>query len=326
MKQSAALLSVFFALICLSSKGQEKTDAVERLNEKINLLVPENAVLETLAEGFSWSEGPVWVPELKAVLFTDVPQNKAYRWDETSGLQIYLDPSGYTGHAPNQKKAGANGLILDPDGNLLIAQHGDRRIAKIFAPLGTKSPFITLVDSFDGKRFHSPNDLILSKKGDLYFTDPPYGLNGDDDPLREIDFNGVYRFSSNGETTLLYKDLTRPNGLAFSKDESVLYIANSDPKQNLWMAFDHKNGILENPRVFFDATAIDKPGLADGLKVHSSGAVFATGPGGVLIFSEQGEHLGTIRTPGRAANCAFDDNENYLYITANKYLTRIKLK
>ena len=326
MQQAALFLFILTVLPSVSTKGQEKPDSVERLHEEINLIVPEGVVLETLAQGFSWSEGPLWVPQLKAVLFTDVPQNKAYRWDEASGLQAYLDPSGYTGHAPNKKKAGANGLILDTEGNLLLAQHGDRRIAKMLAPLETQTAFITLVDTYQGKRFHSPNDLILSKKGDLYFTDPPYGLNGDNDPLREIKFNGVYRLSSEGETTLLYNDLTRPNGLAFSKDESILYIANSDPKQNLWMAFDHIEGKLENPRVFFDATAIDKPGLADGLKVHSSGAVFATGPGGILIFSEHGKHLGTIRTPGRAANCAFDEDETYLYITANKYLTRIKLK
>jgi len=325
MKKPALILSVLTTLLSVSTKGQENADPVERHHEEVNSLVPKGAVLETLAEGFSWSEGPVWVPELKAILFTDVPLNKAYRWDETNGLQVYLDPSGYTEHAPNEKKAGANGLILDAAGNLLLAQHGDRRIAKMLAPLKTQSAFITLVDTYDGKRFHSPNDLILSKEGDLYFTDPPYGLNGDEDPLREMDFNGVYRLSNERKTSLLYGDLTRPNGLAFSKDESVLYVANSDPKQNLWMAFDHIEGKLENPRIFFDATAINKPGLADGLKVHSSGAVFATGPGGVLIFSSQGKHLGTIQTPGRAANCAFDEDETYLYITANKYLTRIKL-
>lgn len=324
MKTSPIYTCLFF-LFTNTIVAQKTIGAVERIDPEINRLISEDAVLETLAEGFSWSEGPVWVPELKAVLFTDVPKNKAYRWDETSGLQVYLDPSGYTEHAPNEKKAGANGLILDKEGNLLLAQHGDRRIAKMLAPLEAQTPFITLVDTFEGKRFHSPNDLILSEEGDLYFTDPPYGLNGDEDLLREIEYNGVYRLSSEGETTLLYSDLTRPNGLAFSKDESVLYVANSDPKQNLWMAFDHMEGKLENPRIFFDATAIDKPGLADGLKVHSSGAIFATGPGGVLIFSAQGKHLGTIQTPGRAANCAFDEDETYLYITANKYLTRIKL-
>lgn len=326
MIHSSPFLSALFVLFCLSTSCQDKSDSVERLDEEINLLIPKDAVLEILANGFSWSEGPVWVKELNALLFTDVPNNKAYRWDADKGLQTYLDPSGYTGYAPNEKKSGGNGLTLDAKGNLIIAQHGDRRIAKLNAPLDSTGSFITVVDRFEGKRFHSPNDLIFNQRGDLFFTDPPYGLNGDRDPLRELPNNGVYRISKNGEIALVFSKLSRPNGLAFSPDESVLYLANSDPKQNLWMAFDHIEGNLANPRVFFDATAIKNPGLADGLKVHSTGTVFATGPGGVLVFSPQGKHLGTIRTPGRAANCAFDNNESYLYITANKYLTRIKLK
>ena len=305
--------------------AQKTIGNVERLDPEINRLIPKNAVIEVLADVFSWSEGPVWVPELNAVLFTDVPQNKVYRWDETSGLQVYLDPSGYTDHAPNQKKSGANGLILDSEGNLLLAQHGDRRIAKMNAPLKTTSPFITLVDSYKGNRFHSPNDLILAKNGDLYFTDPPYGLNGDKDPLRELVFNGVYLYSSDGKIALLYAGLTRPNGLAFSQNESLLYVANSDADRNLWMAFDHNNGVLSNERVFFDATDMKRPGLADGMKVHSDGSVFATGPGGVLIFTPEGKHLGTILTEVRTANCAFDTKEEYLYMTSHNYLTRIKL-
>jgi len=324
--KTTPLYACLFLLFTNTAVAQKTIGSIERLDPEINLLIPENAVIEILANGFSWSEGPVWVPELKAVLFTDVPQNKAYRWDETNGLQTYLDPSGYTGYAPHNKKSGGNGLILDPEGNLLIAQHGDRRIAKMKAPLESKSPFTTVVDSFDGNRFHSPNDLILSKNGDLYFTDPPYGLDGDDDPLRELDFNGVYRYSSEGKTALLYSDLNRPNGLAFSKDESILYVANSDPQRNLWMAFDLDNGRLSNERVFFDATRIKRPGLADGMKVHSKGYVFATGPGGVLIFTPEGKHLGTILTEVRTANCAFDSEEKYLYMTSHNYLTRIKLK
>lgn len=326
MIHCSPFLSVLFVLLCFSTNGQEKLDAVERLHEDIHLLVPKGAVLETLAEGFSWSEGPVWVEELNALLFTDVPNNKAYRWDVDKGLQTYLNPSGYTGYAPNEKKAGGNGLTLDTKGNLIIAQHGDRRIAKLNAPLDSTGSFITVVDRYEGKRFHSPNDLVFNQRGDLFFTDPPYGLNGDRDPLRELPNNGVYRINKNGEIALVFAELSRPNGLAFSADESVLYLANSDAKQNLWMAFDHKEGVLTNSRVFFDATTIKNPGLADGLKVHSTGAVFATGPGGVLVLSPEGKHLGTIRTPGPAANCAFDTNESYLYITANKYLTRIKLK
>lgn len=320
------ILFLSFNVLCWFTFAQQTMGAVERLDKSLDALIAPGATLEVLAEGFSWSEGPVWVPELEALLFTDVPTNKAYRWDEKKGLQVYLDPSGYTAYAPNKKKSGANGLIIDSKGNLLIAQHGDRRIAKINAPLDIASEFITVVDRFQGQRFHSPNDLILSRKGSLFFTDPPYGLQGDEDPLREMPHNGLYRLDPDGKLSLVHASLSRPNGLAFSQDESLLYVANSDAKQNLWMVFERVNGRYVNPRVFFDATAMTRPGLADGLKVHSSGALFATGPGGVLILSPQGKHLGTILTDGRTANCAFDTGENYLYMTSNRKLTRIKLK
>lgn len=320
-------LLLFLSLFTLLCSAQQTLGGVERLDEEIDLLIAEDAVVEILADGFNWSEGPVWVPELDAVLFTDVPENKLFRWDETNGLQLYLSPSGYTGHAPNKKKAGGNGLILDKKGNLLIAQHGDRRIARVQAPLTKPNGFETVVDRFNGKRFHSPNDLVLSKNNSLYFTDPPYGLSGDKDPLRELETNGVYCLSPNGTIRLVYSGLNRPNGLAFSPDEKILYVANSDPKRNLWMAFDVvSDGSLTNERVFFDATSFSRAGLADGMKVHSKGYVFATGPGGVLIFSPEGKHLGTILTEERTANCAFNEDESALYMTSDRYLTRIKLK
>jgi gluconolactonase len=323
MKPVLLLFSSLFTLSCLA---QQTIGGVERLDPLLDNLIDSSAKVEILADGFSWSEGPVWVPQLNAVLFTDVPKNKLYRWDKTNGLSIYLNPSGYTGYAPNEKKAGGNGLILDPEGNLLIAQHGDRRVAKVMAPLDKPGAFTTVVDRFEGKRFHSPNDLILHSNGDLYFTDPPYGLKGDDDPLRELATNGVYRLSKNGELSLLYNQLNRPNGLALSPDEKTLYIANSDAKRNLWMAFDLVEGKLLNERVFFVATSFDRPGLADGMKVNKNGYVFATGPGGVLIFSPKGKHLGTILTEERTANCAFNEDESVLYMTSHRYLTRIKLK
>ena len=323
MKPNLLLFLSLFSWICFA---QKTIGGVERLDDEINLLIGPDATIEILADGFSWSEGPVWVPQLNAVLFTDVPENKLYRWDEKNGLSIYLDPSGYTGYAPNEKKAGGNGLILDPDGNLFIAQHGDRRIAKVMAPLDKPGAFTTVVDRFEGKRFHSPNDLILHSNGDLYFTDPPYGLKGDKDPLRELKTNGVYRLNKEGEISLIYNQLNRPNGLAFSPDEKTLYVANSDAKRNLWLAFDLVNGKLLNERVFFDATSIDLPGLADGMKVNKKGYVFATGPGGVLIFNPQGKHLGTILTEERTANCAFNEDESVLYMTSHRYLTRIQLK
>jgi len=323
MKKCSLILFSLFPFLCFA---QQTIGGIERLDPALDQLIDPNAKVEILAEGFNWSEGPVWVPQLDAVLFTDVPENKLYQWSEKEGLRIYLDPSGYTGYAPNEKKSGGNGLILDKEGNLLIAQHGDRRIAKITPPLNQPGEFSTVVDRYQGKRFHSPNDLVLSRNGSLFFTDPPYGLKGDKDPLRELAYNGVYRLNKNGELSLVYIKLNRPNGLAFSPDETILYVANSDPKRNLWMAFDIVNDQLINERVFFDAAAMKRPGLADGMKVNTAGFVFATGPGGVLIFSPEGKHLGTILTEERTANCAFNEDESVLYMTSHRYLTRIKLK
>lgn len=323
MKNALSIVFVLYFLTPVS--GQKTIGFVERLDPEINKLIAPDAVIEILADGFSWSEGPVWVPELNAVLFTDVPENKMYAWSDANGLSVYLDPSGYTGIAPNEKKSGANGLILDNLGNLLIAQHGDRRIAMIERPLTKPGPFKTIVDHYQGKRFNSPNDLIRSKNGDIYFTDPPYGLKGNDDPLKKIPENGVYRLTKDGELTQIYTSLNRPNGLAFSPDESVLYVANSESKKNLWLSFSVQKGVLKDQSVFFDATELNGKGLADGLKVHSKGYVFATGPGGVLIFTPQGKHLGTIRTEVASANCAFNADESALYITSDNYLTRIQL-
>lgn len=323
MKRNLFLL---FSLFVSFGFAQKTLGSIARLDEEINQLIAEDASIEILADGFNWAEGPVWVAELNSVLFTDVPENKLYRWEETKGLSVYLNPSGYTGYAPNKKKSGGNGLILDGEGNLLIAQHGDRRIARVNAPLKNPGSFETIVDRFEGKRFHSPNDLVLHSNGDLYFTDPPYGLNGDDDPLRELKTNGVYRLDGDGKISLVYSQLNRPNGLAFSPDEKTLYVANSDAKRNLWMAFDVVDGKLHNERVFFDATSMNLAGLADGMKVNSKGYVFATGPGGVLVFNSKGKHLGTILTEVRTANCAFNEDESVLYMTSDRYLTRIKLK
>jgi gluconolactonase len=321
------ILFITFTFCILFGVSAQKTiGSVDRIDPEINSLIAEDAVIEILADGFSWAEGPVWVSELDAVLFSDVPKNKIYKWNEKSGLSVFLDPSGYTGIAPNEKNSGANGLILDAQGNLLIAQHGDRRIALVEQPLSNAEGFKAVVDRFEGKRFNSPNDLILSKNGDLYFTDPPYGLKGDKDPLKEMYENGVYRLDSSGKTTRVYSGFNRPNGLAFSPDESVLYVANSDPKRNLWKSFSINNGVLENEKPFFDATGKKGKGLADGLKVHSKGYVFATGPGGVLIFTPEGKHLGTIKTTVATANCAFNEDESALYMTSDNYLTRIQLK
>lgn len=302
--------------------------SIDRLDAALDELVPANAQIEVLAEGFDWSEGPVWVPEGGYVLFTDVPQNTIYKWSAEDGLSAWLRPSGYTG-GDSSDGEGANGLLLDSEGRLVLCQHGDRRVARLDAPLSDPQPqFTTLADTYDGQRFNSPNDAVFHSSGALYFTDPPYGLaGGPDDPAREIDFSGVYRLDPDGTVALMVDSLSRPNGIGLSPDEQTLYVANSDPDRALWMAYDvQSDGALANGRVFFDATEWtgERPGLPDGLKVDPSGHVFASGPGGVLMFAPDGTHLGTISTPLPTANLAFGGADGRtLFMTSDSTFLRV---
>ena len=320
---------IFVFLSVLAAKAQDFVGEIEQLAPDMALYISKESKIEVLANGFSWAEGPVWVPKLNGILFTDVPKNKAYLWTERQGISLFLSPSGMTNHAPHSSSEGANGLVLDSNGVLVLCQHGDRRVARLKGDWQLEPPsYETVVDRFEGKWLNSPNDLIFSKNGDLFFTDPPYGLDQqDDDSLKELDFNGIFKWSKNEGVVLLNKTLSRPNGIAFSRDEKIVYIGNSDRKNLIIAAFDYIDGALKNKRVFFDAKNISRkgPGSFDGLKVHSSGTIFATGPGGVLVISQEGKHLGTIR-PGKAtANCAFDETEDYLYLTSTDVLARIKL-
>lgn len=300
---------------------------VERLDPRFDALVPTGAKIEKLAEGFDWSEGPIWTRG-GFLLFSDVPMNTVYQWREgDTKASVHLKPSGYTGSAPRGGEPGSNGLTLDPQGRLVLCQHGDRRVARL---ADDGKSFVTLVDRFEGKRFNSPNDCDYKSNGDLYFTDPPYGLLGkNDDPAKEIPFNGVYRLASDGKLTLLTREMTYPNGIAFSPDEKTLYVANSDPDKAIWMAFPVKeDGTLGSGRVFSDSTSkvkAGKKGLPDGLKVDNAGNLFATGPGGVLVFAPDGTHLGTFDTDEATANCGWGGDGSTLYITADMYLARVKL-
>jgi gluconolactonase len=311
--------------------GQQKKTyptigTIQRLAPRFDKLIPRDAVLEKLAEGFEWTEGPVWVPKGGLLLFSDIPNNSVMKWKEGEGVSLFLKPSGYTGKEERGGEPGSNGLLLDAQGQLVLCQHGDRRLAR----LKRDGPFTTLADRYQGKRFNSPNDAVFKSNGDLYFTDPPYGLaKGPDDPARELDFCGVYRLSADGKLTLLTDKLTRPNGIGFSPDEKTLYVAQSDPERAVWMAFEVKDdGTLGRQRVFYDATRLVKAGklkgLPDGLKVDRSGNLFAAGPGGVNVFSPDGTLLGRI-DPGEAtANCCFGDDGSVVYLTADMYLCRIK--
>jgi gluconolactonase len=299
----------------------------ERLDPAFDALVPRDAWLEKLADGFAWSEGPVWRSSGGYLLFTDIPNNTIHRWSEREGLTVFLRPSGHAGPDAPGRELGSNGLVLDAEDRLVMADHGNRQIARLDESNFTKTP---LAERYQGRRLNSPNDLVVRSNGDIYFTDPPYGLRGlNQSPLKELDFNGVYRLTPTGELFLLTRELTFPNGIAFSPDERTLYVAVSDSERPIWMAYDvEADGGIGNGRVFFDATPLARQGrrgLPDGLAVDRQGNLFATGPGGVLVFSPDGRHLGTIETGEPTANCTFGDDGSTLYITANMNLLRVRL-
>lgn len=304
---------------------------IERLHAELDQLIAPEATIEAVAEGFRWSEGPVWLPEQEFLIFSDVPRNTAYSWSEQKGLEIFLSPSGYTGSKERRGGSGSNGLALDNQGKLLLCQHGDRRLARLDSPLGEpQSNFVTLADKTAGKRFHSPNDLVVHSSGAVFFTDPPYGLPGGwNDPNRELDVQGVYRLDSDGTVHLLIRDLKRPNGITLSPDEKTLYVAQSDRSELNIMAYDLDDQLQPvNGRVFFDALPLyrDRKGSCDGMKVDQHGNLLATGPGGVLVITPEGKHLGTIMPGKPVANCGFGDDGRTLYLTAERYLCRIRLK
>jgi gluconolactonase len=284
--------------------------------------VPKDAQIEKLAGGFTFIEGPLWRPS-QALWFSDVVGNLVRQWTPDGKVVEILRPGGYDGSTlPAGGFNGPNGMTADKDGAVLLCQHGNRRIVRI----DKDKKISTLVDKFEGKKLNSPNDLVFRSDGTLFFTDPPYGLpKGDDDPAKELAFNGVFRFA-NGQLQPIIKDLTRPNGIALSPDEKVLYIANSDEKRKVWMRYDvAPDGSVSNPKLLADVTSEKEDGLPDGMKVDSRGNVYASGPGGVWVFSPDGKHLGTIKPPETPANCGWGDDGKSLFITARTGLYRIKL-
>ena len=298
-------------------------------NPAFYAVIDSGGGIERLASGFGWSEGPLWLPEQQRLIFSDVPRNQIYSWQEgDSAAQPWLMPSGYTGPTSRPGESGSNGLALDREGQLLLCQHGDHRVARMAAPLAEPSPaFQTLAQRYQEKRLNSPNDLCLSRGGQVFFTDPPYGLaGGPDDPARELNLQGVYRIDSDGRLTLLVDSLTRPNGIALSPDERTLYVANSDSQKALWMAYQvDEQGNLTGGEIFYDVTdevGEEQPGLPDGLKVDARGNVLATGPGGLWIFSPQAELLGRVMTGLHTSNCALAPG--YVYLTADSLLLRVR--
>jgi gluconolactonase len=300
---------------------------VTRISPALDALIAADAQVEELATGYQWAEGPLWIASGQYLLFTDVPGNKIYKWTQAGGAEEFLSPSGFAGaDASHLREGGANGLALEAAGTVLMADTGTRNISRL--DLTTKQKTI-VVDKYQGKRFNSPNDVVVHSSGAIYFTDPPYGLQGmSDSPLRETPFHGVYRLGTDGALALVDDTLAFPNGIAFSPDQSTLYVACSDSEKPQVMAYTlGANGLPSASRQLFDSKPLqaeDKPGNPDGLTVDAAGNLFVTGTGGVMVISPQGELLGQISTGRQAANCKFGEDGHTLFITCHEKLARIR--
>jgi gluconolactonase len=323
------LTTLLNSSMSLNAQQIRTLGTIERFDPGLDQLLAADSKLEILADGFTWTEGPVWVGDEKSghLLFSDIPRNSIFKWTRSAGIQLFMNPSGYTGVTYYGLEPGSNGLLLDKEGNVVMCEHGDRRVSQL-TPGGGK---VTLADQYQGKRLNSPNDGALKSNGDIYFTDPPYGLPArENDPRRELDHFGVYRvIPKTREVTLLTTELQRPNGIGFSPDEKTLYVAQSDPKKAIWMSFPVKeDGTLGAGKLFYDATnTVGKmPGLPDGLAVDQSGNLWASGPGGIWIFNAQAKLLGRINTGERTSNCSFGEDGSTLFVTADSYICRIETK
>lgn len=332
-------LAIAFSFFCVAISSIRIANAepaapttvgsIERLDPALDILVPGDAKMEVIGDGFAWCEGPVWVRDGGFLLFSDIPNNSIMRWDAKSGCKLFLKPAGYTAKDARGGESGSNGLTLDRQGRLVLCQHGDRRVARLDSSWNDPKPnYVTLADRFEGKRLNSPNDAVVDSHGSIYFTDPPYGLEkGMDDPKKELSFQGVYRIAPDGKLTLLTKELERPNGISLSPDEKTLYVANSHDERPIIMAFPIKaDGSLGKGREFYNAKtqAASGPGACDGLTIDKHGNLFATIPGGVAIFTPDGKQLGLLNTGDRTANCEFGEDGSTLFINANHNLLRIR--
>ena len=318
-------------LNCMAQTSYKTIGVIERYDSAINKIVSRDARAEIIAEGFKWSEGPLWVQKHKMLLFSDVPENTIYKWTAQNGKEVYLKPSGYTSSVERGGEMGSNGLTLDNNGNLVLCQHGDRRMARMDAAVNNpQAKFISLADKYQDKRISSPNDACYNSRGELFFTDPPYGLPGrnDNDPTKETKWNGVYKVKKNGDVILLIDSLTRPNGIAFFPGEKKLLVANSDPRKPNWYVYDVKGDALTNGKIFYSAAGYDRklPGSPDGLKIDKKGNVYATGPGGIYFFNNNGKLLGMLKLPAPTSNVALSADEKTIYITNNMQVVRLQMR
>ncbi|WP_163135340.1 SMP-30/gluconolactonase/LRE family protein [Agarivorans sp. Alg241-V36] len=339
MRTAFVLATSLLASACSSTSEQlsiadaaETVGSIEFISPQAQQFIATDAKISIRGKGYRWTEGPVWVEQYGFLLFSDIPNNTIVKYQPNQGTELYLENSGATGLQEGDYGQGSNGLLLDQNGQLVLLQQGDRRVARMDAALDKpKSEFTTLTGEYQGQRLNSPNDAVYHSDGSLYFTDPAYGLNaGIDDQRKELEFQGIYRLSTSGELQLLDNSVNYPNGIALSLDQKTLIVAVSDDKHPRWLAYDvNPDGSISNKRMFYNAKALlgvaGEQGLPDGMVVHSSGNIFATGPGGVWLFSPTGEVLAKIRTERLTANCTLSADEKYLFITAHDSLMSVPL-
>jgi gluconolactonase len=308
----------------MASPAHEVNIDVDRLDPEIDRIVSRNPKLFKLADGFQFTEGPVWVRDGGYLLFSDPNANTIYKYTRKGVLSVFRSRSGYDGaDIAEYSQPGSNGLTLDGQGRLTFDEHGNHRVSR----MERDGTITVLADSYQGKRLNSPNDLVIKSDGAVYFTDPPFGLPGFfDDPRKELPFSGIYRIKD-GAVTLLSTDLTGPNGIAFSPDEKYLYVGNWDAKRKVVMRYPvNGDGTLATGKVFFDMTGTPGDDAIDGIKVDVAGHLYVSGPGGLWVLAEDGRHLGTIHGPKHAHNMAWGDDGATLYLTAQTALYRLPLK
>jgi gluconolactonase len=345
MKTIAICSAILSAPLILALAGADKqfpaAGSVEKIDPAFESLAPAGTTIEKVGTCCKWLEGPIWVHFQSVwgyLLFADIPGNRILKWKSDGTMTTFMNQSGYQGTDFTGPEPGSNGMTVDRHGRLTVAGHARRNVYRL-ERLSANATLTVLADHYQNKRLNSPNDLVYARDGSLYFTDPPYGLpkQDDTDPAKELDFNGVFRIRD--ATThkagappdpsmldLIIKDLTRPNGICFSPDEKILYIAVSDPQHKVWMRYDVKpDGTVTNGSVFYDATSAPGDGGPDGIKVDKEGNLYGAGPGGVWVFSPAGKHLGTFKIPERVANCNWGDDGHTLYITASSSLYRVRL-
>ncbi|MDO6444159.1 SMP-30/gluconolactonase/LRE family protein [Colwellia sp. 1_MG-2023] len=361
LKFIKVVLLVFVVSACQSSQltkrsqsvfllpgAEESIGSIEIYDNRAYKYLDEKTLISVRGKGFDWVEGPVWIKEHNFLLFTDIPKNIIRKFDSKQGVSVYLRNVGFD--EPSDKGPGANGLLVNQDNQLVLMRTGKRTVSLLDSDiLNPQNTFVDLVSGYNDMRLNGTNDGVFDNRGNLYFTDPPIGLDtvfNQDKKLvekqykwplnrarrvQETPYAGIYRLSAKGRLELLDSSLTVPNGIGLSPDENTLYVAVSDKNASAWYSFDiQENGKLTNKQTFYDAQHLigqmGEQGYPDGMAVHSSGVIFATGPGGVWLFDEKGNVLAKIKTGLLTSNCTFTTNEEYLFITADDYLLSVALK